>query len=685
MTAARLLDQIWDRHVIPGARPVIAGAAPDEVPDLLYIDLHLIHESTSAQAFAMLQELAASGAGTGRARRPELTLATADHSVPTGLKLIAGAAVPATTGATTDQARLLERNARAHRIDFRGRGSGRQGIVHVIAPEAGLVQPGMTAVCGDSHTSTLGAFGAFAIGVGTTAVGQVLATQTAWLTRPKALAAEFTGTLAPGVEAKDMVLALIQRIGVSGAQGHAIEFRGDTVLALPMEARMTLCNMAPEAGARAGMIGPDDVTFAYLRDRELAPAGARWNEALRDWSSLGTSPGAAFDTHVQIDAARIKPMVTWGTTPAMSVAVDGNVPEAASTANPEETAAALEYMGLRGGERIADLRIDVVFIGSCTNSRLADLRAAARVVGTSRVAAGLRAVVVPGSERVAAQAEREGLRRVFEAAGFEWGLPGCSMCVAMNGDQVPPGQRCAATSNRNFRGRQGPGARTHLVSPATRGGRRHCRDLRRRAGNRVSARNPIAGTCVLLAARNIDTDQIMPKQFCLRNDRHGYHDAVFFEWRQSVDSPLNQPRARSSPLLVAGPNFGCGSSREHAVWGLLDFGFRAVVATSYGDTFRANAGAAGLVTARIGASDCERLLDRLHRDIDTPLALDVATGVLGIGTGDEAGSAPVQIPAFHRHLYLGGFTELELAAAHDADIGAYEADRPAWMPRVDLA
>lgn len=466
MTAARLLDQIWDSHVIRGATPVIAGALPDELPDLLYIDMHLIHESTSAQAFTMLQELAAAGAGTGHIRRPDLTLATADHTVPTGLKLIPAAAVPDMTGGTTDQALLLERNAREHHIDFRGRGGGRQGIVHVIAPEAGLVQPGMTAVCGDSHTSTLGAFGAFAMGVGTTAVGQVLATQTVWLTRPKALAAEFTGALAPGVEAKDMVLALIQRIGVSGAQGHAIEFRGDAVRALSMDARMTLCNMAPEAGARAGMVGPDDITFGYLQDREFAPTGNRWDEAIRYWSSLGTSSEAVFDTHVRINASQIKPMVTWGTTPAMSIAIDGHVPEAASTNNPGETAAALEYMGLRGGERLQDLRVDVVFIGSCCNSRLTDLRAAARVVGTSKVAQGVRAVVVPGSEQVAAQAEREGLRQVFESAGFEWGLPGCSMCVAMNGDQVVGGQRCAATSNRNFRGRQGPGARTHLVSPS---------------------------------------------------------------------------------------------------------------------------------------------------------------------------------------------------------------------------
>lgn len=464
MNTSRLLDRIWDSHVIRGATPAIADAASDELPDLLYVDLHLIHESTSAQAFAMLQQRPVAGAVTRRSRRPDLALATADHTVPSGLKRIPGTAPPGLTGDRTDQPLLLERNAAEHHIEFRGRGSGRQGILHVIAPEAGVVLPGMIVVCGDSHTSTLGAFGAFAIGVGTTTVGQVLATQTVWLSRPKVLAAEIAGVLAPGVEVKDVVLALIQRIGVSGAQGHAIEFRGDAVRALSMDARMTLCNMAPEAGARAGMVAPDDVTFDYLESREFAPTGALWNEAVRCWSALATSPDAVFETQVCIDASQIKPMVTWGTTPAMSIAVDGHVPDADSTDNPEETAAALEYMGLRGGERLRDLRVDVVFIGSCTNSRLADLRAAARVVGKSKVARGVRAVVVPGSEKVAAQAEREGLRNVFESAGFEWGMPGCSMCVAMNGDQVPAGQRCAATSNRNFRDRQGPGARTHLVS-----------------------------------------------------------------------------------------------------------------------------------------------------------------------------------------------------------------------------
>ncbi len=463
MSASTLLDRIWDAHIVAGATPVVDGAEAGELPDLLYVDMHLIHESTSAQAFAALGREGAPPAP----RRAELALATADHTVATGIPLIAGASVPAASGGTTAQAALLERNAAAHGIAFRGRGSGRQGIVHVMAPESGLVLPGMTLACGDSHTSTLGAFGAFATGIGTTAVGQVLATQTMWMVRPKVLAAEFSGTPPPGVEAKDMVLALIGRIGGAGAQGHAIEFRGPAVRRLPMDARMTLCNMAPEAGARAGMVAPDDVTFAYLQGLEFAPTGALWDEALRYWQSLRSDPDAPFARRVGIDVAQLAPMVTWGTTPAMSAPIDGHVPLAAATAAPEETADALAYMGLQGGERIADLAVDVVFIGSCANARLSDLRSAAAIARKGKVAAGVRAIVVPGSERVAAAAEREGLRRVFEAAGFAWGAPGCSMCVAMNGDQVAAGERCAATSNRNFRGRQGPGARTHLVSPAT--------------------------------------------------------------------------------------------------------------------------------------------------------------------------------------------------------------------------
>lgn len=463
MSASTLLDRIWDAHVIAGATPLVDGVEPGELPDLLYVDMHLIHESTSAQAFAALEHDAA----LRGPRRADLALATADHTVPTGIALIPGASVPSGSGGRTDQAALLERNAAVHRIAFHKRGGGRQGIVHVMAPEIGIVLPGMTLACGDSHTSTLGAFGSFATGIGTTAVGQVLATQTMWMVRPKAFAAEFAGALPAGVEAKDMVLALIGRIGTAGAQGHAIEFCGPAVRALSMEARMTLCNMAPEAGARAGMVAPDHVTFAYLEGREFAPSGALWETAMHDWATLRSAPGAAFAKRVRIDVSQLAPMVTWGTTPAMSVAIDGNVPVPESTEFPEETEAALEYMGLRGGERVSDLSVDVVFIGSCANSRLSDLRSAAAIIGNAKVARGVRAVVVPGSEQVAAEAERQGLRRVFESAGFAWGRPGCSMCVAMNGDEVAAGQRCAATSNRNFRGRQGPGARTHLVSPAT--------------------------------------------------------------------------------------------------------------------------------------------------------------------------------------------------------------------------
>lgn len=463
----RLIDRLWDRHVVLDTSSSAVDAGAQDLPDLIYVDFHLIHESTSAQAFAMLRDGLSPDIGSIPPRRPDLALATADHTVPSGIRPIPDASFPRMDGETTEQAALLGRNAGSHGIELRSRGSGRQGIVHVIAPEAGLVLPGMTVMCGDSHTSTLGAFGAFAMGIGTSAVGQVLATQTVWLTRPKALLAEFRGALSAGVEAKDMILAFIQRIGSSGAQGYAIEFSGEAVRSLSMEGRMTLCNMAPEAGARAGMIGPDETTFAYLEGREFAPKAPLWQQAVQEWSALRTDEDAIFDKVVVLDAALIGPMVTWGTNPAMSVGVDENVPMPGSSADPKAAEEALSYMGLRGGERIQDLKVDTVFIGSCANSRLSDLRSAARVIGNSRTAKGTRAIVVPGSEAVAAEAEREGLREVFQSAGFEWGMPGCSMCVAMNGDKVAEGGRCAATSNRNFRHRQGPGSRTHLVSPAT--------------------------------------------------------------------------------------------------------------------------------------------------------------------------------------------------------------------------
>ena len=443
-----LAQKVWDRHVV--------HAGPGE-PDLLYIDLHLIHEVTSPQAFDGLRL-------SGRTvRRPDLTVATEDHNVPT-----TDIHLPIKDPISAKQVEVMRRNAAEFGLRLYPMGDPNQGIVHVIGPEQGLTQPGMTIVCGDSHTATHGAFGALAFGIGTSEVEHVLATQTLPQSRPRWMAVTVDGTLPAGVTAKDVILAIIGRIGTGGGIGHVIEYRGSAIRALSMEGRMTVCNMSIEAGARAGMIAPDDTTFRYLEGRRHAPRGAEWERALDDWRTLRTDDGASFDTDVAIDAASLRPHVSWGTNPGQVAPIDGSVPDPDAFAEPsgrESAARALTYMGLTAGTPLRDIAVDTVFIGSCTNSRIEDLRAAAAVVEGRQVTVG-RAMVVPGSHAVKAQAEAEGLHTVFEAAGFEWREPGCSMCLAMNPDTLSPGERCASTSNRNFEGRQGRGGRTHLVSPA---------------------------------------------------------------------------------------------------------------------------------------------------------------------------------------------------------------------------
>ncbi|MDE3095076.1 MAG: 3-isopropylmalate dehydratase large subunit [Chloroflexota bacterium] len=441
-------EKIWDRHLVRSG---------DGTPDLLYIDLHLVHEVTSAQAFEGLRL-----AGR-RVRRPELTLATVDHNVPTKDR---DREWP--DPLSTRQVETLRSNCEEFGVPMFGVRDMRQGIVHIIGPEQGLTQPGMTIVCGDSHTSTHGAFGALAIGIGTSEVEHVLATQTLPQARPKTMAVEVGGELPLGVTAKDVILAIIRRIGVSGGIGHVVEYRGDVIRHLSMEGRMTVCNMSIEGGARAGLVAPDDTTFAYVEGRPFAPQGADWERALDAWRALPSDDDATFDTTVSLRGEEIEPSVTWGTTPAQSVPVTGRVPDPASFDDPrarELAERSLAYMDLRPGTAMEDIPLDRVFLGSCTNARIEDLRAAAAVVRGRRVAQTVRAMVVPGSGLVKAQAEQEGLDRVFIAAGFEWRDAGCSMCLGMNPDILMPGERCASTSNRNFEGRQGPGGRTHLVSP----------------------------------------------------------------------------------------------------------------------------------------------------------------------------------------------------------------------------
>jgi len=446
---ARLFDKVWDRHVV---------ASPEGEPELLYIDLHLVHEVTSPQAFEGL-DLA-----RRQVRRPDLTLATMDHDVPT-----IGLDKPLTDPLAAEQMARLRDNCAKHGVTLHALGSIEQGIVHVIGPQLGLTQPGMTVVCGDSHTSTHGAFGALAFGIGTSEVEHVLATQTLRQVKPAAMVVNVEGDLPVGCDAKDLVLGIIRQLGTGGGVGSVIEYRGAAIRALSMEGRMTVCNMSIEGGARAGMIAPDDTTFAFLEGRKYSPAGAEWERALDDWRSLATDDGAQFDHEITVDASALLPAVTWGTNPAQSVSINDVVPdpaEFASVAQRQLAERALTYMDLKPGTAIRDIGIDTVFIGSCTNGRLEDLREAAEVIRGRKVHPGVRALVVPGSARVKAAAEAEGLDRYFTDAGFEWRSAGCSMCLGMNGDILAPGERSASTSNRNFEGRQGPGGRTHLVSPA---------------------------------------------------------------------------------------------------------------------------------------------------------------------------------------------------------------------------
>ncbi|MDB4981936.1 MAG: 3-isopropylmalate dehydratase, large subunit [Myxococcales bacterium] len=447
-TPRTLFEKIWDAHIV--------RAATADTPAILYVDLHLIHEVTSPQAFTWLRER------NLKVRRPERTVATMDHSTPTTPRNKEGK-IPVLDNAAAKQIAQLETNCKDFGIELFSIGTEGQGIVHVIGPELGVTQPGNTIVCGDSHTSTHGAFGALAFGIGTSEVSHVLATQCLLQNKPRTLAITVEGQLKPGVSAKDIILAVIARLGIGGGTGHVIEYRGSAIRALSMEERMTVCNMSIEAGARAGMIAPDDITFEYLKGRPRAPQGAAWDKAVAAWRKLPSDPGAAYDREEKFDAATIEPMITYGTNPGMGMAIGAKVPAAT---NPT-LVKALAYMGIEANEPLLGHKVDVVFIGSCTNSRMSDLREAAIIFKGRKVAPGVRALIVPGSQRIKKAAEAEGLDRVFTDAGAEWREAGCSMCIAMNGDQLKPGQYAVSTSNRNFEGRQGAGGRTFLASPQT--------------------------------------------------------------------------------------------------------------------------------------------------------------------------------------------------------------------------
>ncbi len=446
MNPKTLFEKIWKQHIV---------TQEADTPAILYIDLHLVHEVTSPQAFQGLRERGL------RVRRPQQTIATVDHSIPT-----TDPSIPMTDALAIKQIAQLEANCREFAIPFNGMQGSKRGIVHVIGPEMGMTQPGMTIVCGDSHTATHGAFGALAFGIGTSEVEHVLATQTLLQNKPRTMEVRIEGKLGQGVTAKDIILALIARIGVGGGTGCVIEYTGSAIRSLDMEGRMTVCNMSIEAGARAGMIAPDEVTFNYLAGKSFAPKENDWEKHITRWKQLPSDPGAKYDVAVELNAANLKPMITFGTTPAMGIPIDGRIP-AADAKDQGALEKALHYMGLTPGQAILGQKIDVVFIGSCTNGRISDLRAAASIFKGRRVAASVRTLVVPGSQAVKRQAEAEGLDKIFKEAGAEWRESGCSMCIAMNGDEIAAGQYAVSTSNRNFEGRQGKGGRTFLASPLT--------------------------------------------------------------------------------------------------------------------------------------------------------------------------------------------------------------------------
>ncbi|KAF7301452.1 3-isopropylmalate dehydratase [Mycena indigotica] len=718
-----LYDKIWDDHVVD---------IQDDGLALIYIDRHLVHEVTSPQAFEGLRN-------AGRpVRRPDCTLATVDHNIPTvDRKSFKDVKSFIDEPESRAQCAALEDNVKEFGLTYFGMTDKRQGIVHVIGPEQGFTLPGITCVCGDSHTSTHGAFGSLAFGIGTSEVEHVLATQTLLQKKAKNMRITVDGDLLEGVTSKDVILHIIGVIGTAGGTGCVIEYAGSVFRGFSMEARMSVCNMSIEAGARAGMVAPDEITFDYLRSRPLAPKGEAWDHAETYWRSLKTDDGAKFDIEVNIPASDIIPTVTWGTSPQDTVPITGSVPDPATIADSVKRASAersLTYMGLTPNTRMEDIKVDKVFIGSCTNSRIEDLRSAAKIVlaagPNAQVASGVDAMVVPGSGLIKKQAEAEGLDSLFKRAGFDWREAGCSMCLGMNPDQLLPGQRCASTSNRNFEGRQGSGGRTHLLSPAMAAAAAmtgKLTDVRKFMGAVAEANiaaapklkvasafdflddpvlpapEPLAispavpttlpssdapstvqkftvlkGITAPLHIENVDTDMIIPKQFLKTLKRTGLADALFFTLRKDphtgkdTDFVLNrEPYNRAKILLCTGKNFGCGSSREHAPWSLNDFGIRCIIAPSFADIFKNNSMQNGMLPVALSVEECRSLA----ADAEAGLELEVDLEAQEIRRPNGQPSIPFTVDPFRRHCLINGLDDIALTMQRGEAISAFEKRR----------
>jgi 3-isopropylmalate dehydratase len=741
-TPQTLYDKVFQAHVV------------DEKADgtiLLYIDRHLVHEVTSPQAFEGLKN------ANRKVRRPDCTLATTDHNVPTtSRKSLKDIASFIEEDDSRVQCVTLEENVKDFGLTYFGLGDKRQGIVHIIGPEQGFTLPGTTVVCGDSHTSTHGAFGSLAFGIGTSEVEHVLATQCLITKRSKNMRVQVDGELAPGVSSKDVILHVIGIIGTAGGTGAVIEFCGSVIRSLSMEARMSICNMSIEGGARAGMIAPDDITFAYLKDKPLAPkyGSDEWNRAVEHWRSLASDADASYDIDVQVDAKDIIPTVTWGTSPEDVVPITGSVPDPETFATEAKKAAGrrmLQYMGLTAGTPMEEVVVDKVFIGSCTNARIEDMRAAAAVVKGRKIAANIkRAMVVPGSGLVKQQAEAEGLDRIFVDAGFEWREAGCSMCLGMNPDILSPQERCASTSNRNFEGRQGAGGRTHLMSPVMAAAAAivgKLADVRKlteytttphaaaavdptpaaaatapaqideRVDEDAAEKEAIAdqpednaphtntstphtgsaglpkftvlrGIAAPLDRSNVDTDAIIPKQFLKTIKRTGLGSALFYELRYNPDGSENpdfvlnqEPYRGAKVLVVTGPNFGCGSSREHAPWALLDFGIKCVIAPSFADIFHNNTFKNGMLPIVIADKDHLDAIAaeaRAGREVEVDLTNDV---IRRAADGSEICS--FQIEEFRKHCLVNGLDDIGLTMQLEDKIAAYERRMTEERPWLD--